>query len=363
MEGADKVIDTAEAIRSEVEQHLGYSVPDETWDYLVEKKYVEDVLVGAETIVWLAQEAQAVLRAGGQPVGSRPQVAPMRSHGSDAGEKLGPGYRKKRLARRVDAVSVLLAGDAREQKGVQAFRNDALANGLLSLEEVEGWILHQAERDGPHTRWLRVPIPEGHKVSVARGYLVPTPAISVSDNHPAEWASPQYLAYGVPTDRWLRRIPVARDGVLGRLHVLSRSLAHRYGWQESQAALFVLTDIVPLVSHLRTGFSLKAPFRALSRVTLTIDPALSPREVADAYGKVRHQILGSRFRHLNEEHTQLALFIAERPEGETWKQRLEAWNEAHPESSYTTESNFARDCIQAQRRLIDPPYTAPLGQD
>lgn len=344
------MITAEKRIRSEVERELDSTLSDSAWDYLLDKGYVEDVLIEAETIQWLADEARQVLRAGGRPAGPPPQAAPMRSGRPD----------RSRNAVRVDAISVLLAGDARERKDAQTFREEVLADGLLSLEEVEDWIMQQAEKDGPHTRWLRVAIPKGHKVSVARGYLVPTPAISVSDDHPAQWAPPEYLTYGVTRDRWTRRIPVAEGEVLGRLYVLSRSLAHRYGWQESQATLFVLTDIPPLVIDLSAWVSFKSPFTSLSRINLTVDPALSPREVAEAYRKIRQGVVGSRFRDLSEKHTRLAVFAAERPEEETWKQRMKAWNEAHPQLKYTVETNFARDCSQAQQRLLTPTYELPI---
>jgi hypothetical protein len=44
--------------------------------------------------------------------------------------------------------------------------------------------------------------------------------------------------------------------------------------------------------------------------------------------------------------------VAEQPKQTTWASRLAAWNRAHPDWAYTEVSNFTRDCLQAQRRLV-----------
>jgi hypothetical protein len=62
---------------------------------------------------------------------------------------------------------------------------------------------------------------------------------------------------------------------------------------------------------------------ALSRIALTIDPALSPQEVAEHYRQIRQEIMPARHRDLSEKHLQLALFsgTAATPTGHTKKHR------------------------------------------
>ena len=97
---------------------------------------------------------------------------------------------------------------------------------------------------------------------------------------------------------------------------------------------------------------------------MTVDPALSPREVADYYRERREEIVGKRHRDLSEKHMQLALSAATRPEGQTLGQSMEIWNQEHPDWSYKAVTNFGKDCKNALRRLLHPytewiPSTAP----
>ncbi|MGH3283399.1 MAG: hypothetical protein ACRDPD_01720, partial [Streptosporangiaceae bacterium] len=80
-------------------------------------------------------------------------------------------------------------------------------------------------------------------------------------------------------------------GPLGQLAQLAETLADRYRWRPSEATMFVLTGAAPEVrvyvgsaeirtsGHLATG----------SRVTMTLDPALSPDEVAGIYDRLRRR--------------------------------------------------------------------------
>ncbi len=56
-------------------------------------------------------------------------------------------------------------------------------------------------------------------------------------------------------------------------------------------------------------------------------------------------------------HLQLAAFVAGRGEGEPWRNRMRAWNRKHPKERYGQESNFRRDALQAQKRLLGPTIT------
>jgi hypothetical protein len=144
-------------------------------------------------------------------------------------------------------------------------------------------------------------------------------------------------------------------GVLDRLRVLSERLAEAYRWTRAQATLFVLTGLPPLVASLTADPIAREDLPVLSRITLWIDPTLSPAEVAERYSAVRRWLLNEskeRQRDVTEKHARLALFAAEQPRQTTWAIRMAEWNRAHPEWPYTEVSNFTRDCLQAQRRLV-----------
>jgi hypothetical protein len=235
------------------------------------------------------------------------------------GARSQPSARERRLL----AISDLLAEDALQNGAVQDFRESVLGGGLLDWAEVEAWVKHQATEDGKPT-----PGPRGG-----------------------------FLEYGLPDDNWCRRQPVAEQGVLGSLRALAARLAGLYRWQPAQATLFVLTDMIPFVSPLWAEMDWHLPFEAMSRITLTVDPALSPREVADAYRKIRARFLGPRYRALSEKHVALALFAARKPAGVTWREAMLSWNKANKADKkrvYSQETNFARDCTQALRRLLHP---------
>jgi hypothetical protein len=145
--------------------------------------------------------------------------------------------------------------------------------------------------------------------------------------------------------------------VLDSLRIISEDLSKRYGWDKGQSTLFVLTGDTPLVSPIKGKVNMKSPLAALSRITLTIDPIVSPQEVEEYYRKVR----GTRRRRaMTEKHLKLAIFSTTRPQHETWEQAMQEWNKEciegnrEPSWSYMTANtrNFRRDCLQAQARLL-----------
>jgi hypothetical protein len=107
----------------------------------------------------------------------------------------------------------------------------------------------------------------------------------------------------------------------------------------------------------------RLPYQVTSRITLEIDPAVSPSEVAEFYRQARKEVITGRHRTLSEKHLQLAQFITSRPEDELWTERLTAWNDAYPQWSYDAAliKNFMRDCSRARERLLHPDYLNPLA--
>ena len=145
--------------------------------------------------------------------------------------------------------------------------------------------------------------------------------------------------------------------MLDRLREISERLANFYGWDEAQATVFVLTGITPLHRAMRAEARFSDPLPARSRITLTIDPKVTPREIADYYRAIRRDLFGGRrLRRLSAKHARLAVFAAQQPDDSTpaaqrarWNQECRAWK--RPKWRYQETTRFKRDCQQALDRL------------
>ena len=341
-------------VRTELETILGFPLPEETWQFLLERDYVNEIEQGFNTIPEVAAEVRQLRRAFGQRV-PEPDDATLML------DRKPNGPERNSLTRRLRAISVLLAYDAEQDPLVVDFRTSVLGGQLLRSEEVEDWIKQQAIADGKPTQLLNgVPLPSDAECQWDRtaGGWFTNPPIVIDRQHPTLGRiSVKLLAYGVPEDPWQRVVKTTVGGVLEKLRQVSGYLAKQYGWQDAQATLFVLTGNIPAVSAIRAKIQFR-PFPVTTRITLTVDPTLTPREVAKHYGNVRQKVLRKRYRSLTEKHIGLAMFSATRPEEETWAERMAAWNKEYPKWRYMFEqvSNFRRDCLQAQRRLLHPDY-------
>jgi hypothetical protein len=248
---------------------------------------------------------------------------------------------------RITAISLLAAQDAAQDAEVQAFRIEALGGRLIAYGDIAAWVESQQKKDGPATHYVTVALP------VAR-HLVDTGAFFGADKpfkvSEVLGSKVEFLDY--PKAGAKECVPVAHGATLDRLRIVCERLARRYTWWPAAAVAFVLSGAVPRVSTLSTTVK-EASFPALSRIEMSIDPALSPAEVTEEYRRYRRQVLGSRYRSLSEKHNTLALFRLGRPEGETYKQSMTAWNRKYPKWKYTAETNFGRDAATAARRLVE----------
>src|SRR5262249_42553231 len=225
---------------------------------------------------------------------------------------------RKRVTERHHALAILWAKEAETEIDVVLFRKDMLREKLLEWEAVESWLEKQAKADGPATNWLDVPLPPRHRVTLDPkvGYI-PTPSLTISSKWGARGSQTRMLAYALPSDRWERCLPTAANGVLERLRQISERLSGHYRWQEAQATIFILTGRTPLVSPAGAKIEREA-------IVLTLDPSLTPRQVAAYYREFKKGILGrNRIKALSSKHLQLAAFIEDRPTEEKWKNRME----------------------------------------
>ena len=218
------------------------------------------------------------------------------------------------------------------------------------------WITKQASVDGPASRYLRIPIPDGYVPVRCDGLILTEPRLTISETTSATQIEMDLLSYALPDDQWVRRVPVRHGGTLGGLRVVSNSLARQFSWQEAQATNFVLTGISPLLSSSRGGIRMVLNQPISSRITMEIDPTLTPGEVAQRYKNLRAPWVGARFRSMSEKHLRLAKFYGgHKPEGTTWTTLMTRWNHGEGRDwKYDRFETFARDW-QAGMGAIDGP--------
>ena len=328
---------THDEIRAALARRLGHGPKEEVWNRLVEEDYVREVGEETAEIDYLEEKYRAFNRIPGflfQP----PRSA------------VDSGLRQIRL----QILSDLTARQAATEKSVITFRQQHLTEGLLDRQEVVEWITRQAMEDGPASRYLRVPIPDGYELVRRNGRIFTEPLLTISDTTSATQVEMELLSYASSEDQWVRRIPVKHGGTLGRLRVVSKSLARRFTWEEAQASIFVLTGISPLLSSLRGGIRMAFSQPISNRINMEIDPTLTPEEVAEQYKKLRVELIGARYRSMSEKHLRLAEFYGgHKPEGTTWTSLMDKWNRSQDRGwGYNRFETFARDCKQAWQRLM-----------
>lgn len=341
--------------RREIEILLHDPLREEEWVDLVEEGYIEELLSGDSPLT--GSEIADKVRKRRQVYGQRGAKKGRASLILSQQEVKDPSGRLK-------ALSLLVAQEAAKDEEVQAFRTEVLSGKLLALEEVEGWIQKQAKAEGSYT-WLisEVPIADqmidqaiGAAINVRitdkREPLLPfTGKVNVRITTHKDNFLFHFLKYSTPDAEEHKEIPTSLGGTLERLRWLSGKLAEEYGWTEAEATVFVLAGAIPEIIPMTFTFQSKR-LAALSRIVLTVDPTLSPKEVAEFYRRIRQHVLPGRHRELSEKHMQLALFAANRSE-ETWSDKMAEWNRTHAaEWKYEEVANFSHDCLQARRRLL-----------
>jgi hypothetical protein len=330
-------------LRTRLQRRLGARFTAALWNYLLERGFVEDVLVGASDLDQLADEAQRILTA----------AAP-----SDEYRVPAPAPREPKLGQeRAWALSQLVAEHARYDPDVVAFRRKYLGDALVEWADLETWIAARAELDGEPTTDITVAVPAG-----AATWLRDADELDISPPlgraRPSR-VGPRLLDYALPGDEWVHRAAVTADGTLDRLRGLAEALANAYGWIPAQATIFVLCGVTPFIATVRvTRSAAKVRHHAdlvwARRITLDIDPAATPQEVVDAFQWARRRQGLAHLRPLTLKHIRLAAFADAEHSHKPWAERMRLWNTRFPEWHYTGQSNFRRDAIRAAARILYP---------
>lgn len=317
-------------IRLLVEQALGSPISDREMRYLDEELFLQAI---DRRELGAIDRAVKALREGRETFGGTEPVPRTIAHDSSPS---GSRHRRaKPLEIHEDALSDLLAIHASQNPsriespetrglvqslGVAAFRREVLGDRFVALERVGEWIRDQASRERPAGR-------------------------------------PLLLAYGLPSAPHVYHEAVSPGGILDRLRKVSERLSDFYGWQDAQATVFVLTGVTPRLSAIVGEIRSKGPISARSRIVLTVDPKVTPAELARYYQSMR-QHFGARMRRLSEKHARLAVFAAQQDEGESpdvqrqrWNEQCKAWK--RPSWRYKDTSQFKRDYQKALERLAE----------
>ena len=131
--------------------------------------------------------------------------------------------------------------------------------------------------------------------------------------------------------------------------------------------MFLLTDCTPLLTDtIQLG---RPPWitlqwggvrlSCLNRITLTIDPLTTPREVAQQYASIRAKLLSRNPRSQSLKHLQLAVFAVKHPVLD--QEAMVEWGAQFPRWKYTRFSLFARDARTARARLLHEHPADPIG--
>lgn len=237
--------------------------------------------------------------------------------------------RNKIQTLRREALTVLYAKEAANDRQVKAFREVVLRNELLKLEKVPSWINRQVKEEANRQE---------------------------QSSRDVKYAVPNPLSKG----SWDVHQTVALGNTLNWLATIMEDLSGEYTWTEARATVFVLTGITPPVHNCIIRHTGRSSLSSANRIELSLDPALTDKEVAAIYRQARRRILKqdkqgkARFRQLSEKHLRLAIFNAEQ-EG-TFLKKMYAWNKCFPKWKYEHLSNFIRDCKKAAQRLMQPDY-------
>jgi len=149
------------------------------------------------------------------------------------------------------------------------------------------------------------------------------------------------------------RIMVRPGSVLDRVRRVSETLAERYGWDNAEAACFVLTGEHPIVLPIRGKPGIRS-------VVLEIAPYVSAKTVAQLYLQLQRRT-GYNPQHTSKGARVLRFVLdAIRAEGKkpTWSVLTQRWNDSHPEERYLSDrAGLQSEYSRAFEQIVKPRGT------
>lgn len=274
---------------------------------------------------------------------------------------------------RLKILEAFMAREAAQNAFVRSFRREHLYGRLIEWYEVAAWIETQSRLDGSPTQYVTYAIPEGHQFDTG---VDVKPLVGIKPVPRRK----EVLSYQIPdveiTDdegvirsvsQGVRVLPIACDGVLGNLLRISELLADSYEWTPSQSTVFILTGIAPAYSRGRV-FINHRDTNWKTRITIEVEPTVSPKEVAKLYREARSDLGLLRGKPMSSKHLRLAEYYGAKETNSLTREKLmKEWNSVHAiktkkedgtvetDETYSNVTNFARDCLHAWRRVIGIP--------
>ncbi len=210
--------------------------------------------------------------------------------------------------------------------------------------DADEWIRLRGAEDGPPTWWDVARVPrilqnthcyvEAPDEGSLRGYRK---LIACDDRYAIgiEIGSESRALKYVASDGTVWHIPTAAGGVLEHLRALAHKVAAEAGWFEAEAATYVLTGEPPSVPLIRETIVRRPdrPEPGGDRITLEINPRVSPRAVTQRYTVLRREQMR---RTRSSAHTVDARYAAIlgfwQDHGDcNQHERVRQWNAAYPE--------------------------------
>lgn len=217
------------------------------------------------------------------------------------------------------------------------FREVWMAGEYIPRDQVEDWLLSQA----------RESVPESDQA--AREVLV-------------KYRTPG----GKATMMWA---VIDRDSLIGHLSSAGRALSMGNRWLAEDATMYLIVDgYVPCIqtAQVQVAFNHRRPL--MTRIELSVDPTMSPADVAKLYGRYRSALMpGRRFRPQEVKSMRLAVHGMRRDRDPAlnsgppnWKELMGQWNDAvkaeHPDWTYSDDVRFGNDCRESLKRLTSAPF-------
>lgn len=335
--------------REAVEAQLGYVLDDRTWQRLEELGHADELAQGQTS----PRDVADLLRDLGA-TWARHRLPPMSAE---------PGLVRgaEQLHARSLAISAWVARAAAQDHKVKAFRRRHLGGELIGEADIAMWV---RERD-------RMSRPADWPVSVDLEADENASYRATADVQLASAPHAQFVWIERRGSEWVGgRWPVPRRSVLASLADLAEELHRKWRWREHEAVAWILCGVQPYIiaidghSTIRRNFnSVLGSYDVLSRITIDVDPVVTPEQLAGWWRGIRRQILDRRYRPMSEKHLALARFGAGQPESTTWDHDRMAWNRRvssdHPDWRYDDRWNYRRDARAAVQRVmfvgIDPP--------
>jgi len=282
----------------------GY-IPDRTWQWLQEKRYIEDALdmdFDEDAVEFIVREIDALYAA--VPYGGSRRSAQNGKYYQDDGELAEELTLKggEYISMRAKVISEAWAGLADERPDVTEFRQSVLDGRLLSSEEASA--------------------------------IVDAPSDTLDE---------------------LRVLELRKLG-----SILANDY---YGWDEEGAIWYVLTGKAPRLRPVRIRARGKSPvpyhIPLQYDVTLSVLPWVPAKEVERAYRSAQKQLLKGTPRESGLRILEVVQFGWElfRTRGPmpSWRAWFELWNQAYPDKKFETWRNFRQYFLRGVREA-QPHY-------